>query len=193
MKNTFFSAQNFALFANLLDVLAIALLLALAFMFQFVFKEIPCPLCLLQRAGFLITATGFLLNLRYDFRPSHYALSQLGALFTSFVALRQIALHVVPGTGTYGSSIFGLHMYTWSFIAATLILLLTTVILGLEKQYQKPAEKRLFGWVSHVLFALILSLSLTNFFSVLAECGFSACPDNPQHYLLSYISKTVLF
>ena len=31
-------------------------------------------------------------------------------------SLRQISLHVVPGTGSYGSALFGMHFYTWAFV-----------------------------------------------------------------------------
>ncbi len=90
---------------NLLEVYFIILMLVMAFAIQFILHEIPCPLCLLQRLGFLAIAFGFLMNLRFGLRPSHYAIVIISALYTSFVALRQIALHVVPGTGSYGSAI----------------------------------------------------------------------------------------
>lgn len=169
---------------NLLNALGIVLILLMAFVFQFVFKELPCPLCLLQRAGFLITAIGFLLNLRFGLRPSHYALSLLGALFTAFVALRQIALHVLPGSGGYGLSIFGLHMYTWSFIISMAIVLFNTMILGVDTQYQK--QKRhivVIKPIMHAVFGLLLFLALTNCIAIVAECGLKECPDNPTAYL----------
>ena len=87
---------------NALTIAGIVILLMMAFTFQFLFGELPCPLCLLQRIGFLITSVGFILNLRYGLRPSHYALALLGSLFTVFVALRQIALHILPGDLGYG-------------------------------------------------------------------------------------------
>src|SRR5580698_8453161 len=105
----------------MLQLSGIMLLLSLAFFFQIVMNELPCLLCILQRIGFLATAFGFLMNLRFGLRPSHYAMALTGALFTSFVALRQIALHVVPGTGTYGQPVLGMHLYTWSFLISMLI------------------------------------------------------------------------
>lgn len=169
---------------NLLNAFAIVIILMMAFVFQFVFNELPCPLCLLQRAGFLIAAMGFLLNLRFGLRPSHYALTLLGALFTAFVALRQIALHVLPGSGAYGSSILGLHMYTWSFIISMAIVLFNTIILGVDTQYQNqwrnaPATKS----IMHAVSALLLVLALANAVAILAECGLGECPDNPTAYL----------
>ncbi len=169
---------------NALAICGIALLLVLSFIFQFVFKELPCPLCILQRVGFIATSIGFLLNLRYGLRPSHYALALLAALFTAFVALRQMALHIVPGTGAYGSSVFGLHMYTWSFIVSMLIVLFTTIILGFDIQYAVPKEKQdRFKPIVHLAFILVMVMAVTNFISTLAECGWGLCPDNPTQYL----------
>jgi len=169
---------------NVLAVCGIILLLALTFGFQFVLKELPCPLCILQRVGFLVISIGFLLNLRYGLRPSHYALVLLGALFTAFVALRQVALHIVPGTGAYGSSIFGMHLYTWSFIVSMLIVIFTTIILGFDIQYIKPKVKQeRFKPIVHLAFALVLVLAVSNFVSVMAECGLGSCPENPTQYL----------
>src|ERR1700733_10349399 len=102
--------------ANLLVLLSIIFISLFAFMIQFFFEELPCPLCLLQRVGFLFMAYGLLLNFRFGFRPSHYTIILLGAVYTSLVALRQIAINVLSTTGGYGTAIFGLHLYTWSFV-----------------------------------------------------------------------------
>ena len=178
-------ASKFALLVNILDVFALIVILTLAFIFQWVFHELPCTLCLLQRVGFLITATGFLLNLRYGLRPSHYAISLIGALFTSFVALRQIALHVVPGTGAYGSSILGLHMYTWSFIASMVIICFTATLLSFDAQYRVPKLTLKYGkFLTPFLMVIMLVLALSNFGAVLNECGLRQCPDNPMPMVL---------
>ena len=180
MIDTKITPKKLAFLANIMDVLALIVVLSMAFIFQFVLKELPCPLCLLQRAGFLITGAGFLLNLRYGFRPSHYAIALLGTLFTAFVALRQIALHVVPGTGAYGSSIFGLHMYTWSFIVAVALLVFTLITLSFDAQYRDPMLKPPKAtWIMSLLFITLFALTWSNFIVVVKECGFQQCPDNP--------------
>ena len=184
MINKRISTQNIALLANILDILGIAILLFLTFIFQFVYKELPCPLCLLQRVGFLMTGVGFLLNLRYGLRASHYALALFGALFTAFVALRQMALHIVPGSSSYGSSIFGLHMYTWSFVISMAIVLFTAGILGLDTQYSElPKKIRYFNYILPVLFVVMFLLAATNLISLVMECGLGQCPDSPTNYL----------
>lgn len=182
-KKSFLLAKT-VIVANALNIIGIALLLILAFVFQFVFKELPCPLCILQRAGFLLTACGFLFNLHYGLRPSHYVLALLGCLLTSFIALRQIALHIAPGSGTYGSAIFGLHLYSWSFIIAMLLAVLTSAVLALDRQYLEPYKQTpVFKKTRYLLFIVLIVLAITNFVSVLAECGLRECPSDPVSYL----------
>ena len=77
-----------------IELMGITVTIIAAFYFQFAMDELPYPLCLLQRLGLLAIGFGFLLNIRFNICPSHYALSLLAAVFTSFVSLRQIALHV---------------------------------------------------------------------------------------------------
>ncbi|MDF2867477.1 MAG: dsbB 1 [Gammaproteobacteria bacterium] len=169
---------------NTLELTGIILMLMMAFGFQLVLHELPCPLCLLQRVGFIGIAFGFLMNLRFGLRPSHYAIVLLSALFTSFVALRQIALHVVPGTGAYGNALFGLHLYTWSFIICTLIVIATTFMLSIDTQYQVVHKRNIrMPALTHTLFATTLFIIIANLVSVLLECGLKACPDDPMHYL----------
>jgi disulfide bond formation protein DsbB len=171
---------------NSLEVVGIILVLLLAFSFQIIFHELPCPLCLLQRVGFIGIAFGFLLNLRFGLRPSHYAIVILSALFTSFVALRQIALHVAPGTGAYGTTVFGLHMYTWSFVISMLIILVTTILLSIDRQYQKSGNRKTqFKFLTHALFVVTLLIILANATSVFLECGIRQCPDNPTQYKIN--------
>ncbi len=104
---------------RLLDTLAlygISVVLAVAFYYQFVLGELPCPLCALQRVGFLVAGVALILNLRSGRAPTHYGLVLLTAVAAGSASLRQIALHVVPGSGSYGSALFGLHFYTWAFV-----------------------------------------------------------------------------
>jgi disulfide bond formation protein DsbB len=167
----------------MVELCGIILMLFLAFLFQILLYELPCPLCLLQRVGFLGVAFGFLLNLRFGARPSHYAIVLISALYTSFVALRQIGLHIIPGTGAYGSAFLGLHLYTWSFIFSMIVVVITTLILGIDRQYQKPHPSNIrWRYLTNILFAIVTLLAVTNLISVLLECGIGICPDNPVRY-----------
>src|SRR5512144_1680427 len=101
---------------NLIGTAGIAAALLVAFGLQFALNELPCPLCMLQRVALVLCGFGFLLNLRFGAQPLHYGLSILSALFGFAAAGRQVLLHIVPGTGAYGSALFGLHLYAWSLI-----------------------------------------------------------------------------
>ena len=49
---------------NMFGLLGISLILTVAFFYQLALGELPCPLCLLQRAGFIAVGMGFLFNMR---------------------------------------------------------------------------------------------------------------------------------
>ena len=55
---------------NALALLAIAVVLGVAFFDQLVNGELPCPLCLLQRSGFLLLAIGPVLSVARGRRQS---------------------------------------------------------------------------------------------------------------------------
>ena len=170
-------------YLNILEISCVALLLFITFAFQIILNELPCPLCLLQRVGFLLATLGLLMNLRFGFHPSHYALTILSALFSAFVALRQVALHVVPNTGAYGNAFLGLHLYTWSFIVALVMVAGTTIMLAFDRQYQTSDKAICSPIVLHTLFAIIALLTVSNIIDMWMICGASACPDNPIHYI----------
>lgn len=167
-----------------MQVVAILAILAITLIFQIYLHEPPCTLCILQRVGLIGIALGFLLNLRFGPRPSHYAIALLSGFYTAAVALRQIALHVIPGSGAFGNAVFGLHLYTWSFIITVLIVIATSLMLGLDKQYEYPTGavdgKR--HWLRNLLFALMCLVVFINMISTILECGFSRCPENPVGY-----------
>jgi disulfide bond formation protein DsbB len=85
---------------NAVAAAGIAIVLLVAFGLQFGLKELPCPLCNLQRVAFALCGFGFLLNLRFGVQPLNYGLSLLAALFGVAVAGRQVLLHIVPGSGS---------------------------------------------------------------------------------------------
>jgi disulfide bond formation protein DsbB len=115
--------------ANLLTDIGLAIVLLATLGVQFLLHEAPCELCLLQRLALLGAAMGFLMNWRFGISPAHYAIAELFAFFGMVVAMRQITLHIIPGTGSYGDAFFGLHLYSWSFIACTLVLLRSIVLM----------------------------------------------------------------
>ena len=176
---------------NALGLLAISAVLLVAFFDQLVLSDLPCPLCILQRAGFVVAGFGLALNLRFGPRASHYAIMIIGALAGGTIAGRQILLHILPGSGAYGSALFGLHFYTWAFIVFALILLGTAVMLLFDGQFAQSesspageyATKRLAG-LSLAACALFMLLALGNGISTVLECAGGLCPDSPTYYLL---------
>lgn len=164
---------------NALGLLAISAVLGFAFYDQLVGGELPCPLCLLQRAGFVIVGTGLALNVLTGISQRNYAVMLLGALAGGTAALRQVALHVVPGSGSYGAPFLGLHFYTWAFFVFVLVVLGTAVMLLLGTS-NGTARRTALGSLAVILFAV---MALGNGFSTLAECGAGLCPDNPTGYV----------
>lgn len=168
---------------NTLEIMVLLLVLFLAFAFQLIFKELPCSLCLLQRVGFYGILLGFLMNLRFGLRTSHYVIALLSAIFTSFVALRQVALHFIPGSGIYDIPLLGMHLYTWSFIIALVVIVLTVLMMSINRQHQYYARRKHMPWLGHVLFAAVVILLSMNVIAVLLECGWLQCPNHPTRLL----------
>ena len=175
---------------NAIDVLGLAFLLLVAFILQIGLKELPCPLCLLQRLGVLAIAFGFLLNVQFKIRPAHYTLSLLSAMLTAAVSARQIFLHVEPGDPGYGLPIFGLHLYTWMFLLCVAVIIYISIIFSIVPQYKydKPLKSKGTQLLTHITFALIFLLAIFNGISTYLECGTKACPDFPVKYEIKLIT-----
>jgi disulfide bond formation protein DsbB len=180
--------RELARLGNFLGALGIAVVLLIAFAFQFLQHDLPCPLCLLQRVAFVLVGFGFLLNLRYGPQPAHYGLIVLAALFGIAVSGRQTLLHIVPGTGAYGPAFLGLHYYVWALVlfgatlAAVAVLLLLSGGTRAQRDWHDPrGSERLSGFSWLVAWLLIL-VTLANVVSTVALCGPIECPDDPTGY-----------
>jgi disulfide bond formation protein DsbB len=176
---------NWSRLLNALGLVAIDTLLVVAFADQLWFRDLPCPICILQRAAFIAAGFGVALNLIFGPRPSHYGLAILGALAGAVIAADQVLRYVVPGSGSYGNTMFGLHLYSWSLLAFVAIVAACAVMLLFERQFAPaeplPARLTLLP-VSAV--ALLAALALSNIISTLAICGVGLCPEAPSGYLL---------
>jgi disulfide bond formation protein DsbB len=170
---------------NVLGLIAVDTVLVLAFVDQLWFRDLPCPLCILQRAGFVAAGFGLVLNVLFGPRPSHYGVVILGACLGAAMSMRQILLHIVPGTGEYGNAIFGLHLYSWAFIVFALMIAGSAVLLLNDRQFGRPEpwSQRLsvLPLTALALFAVVV---VGNILSTLLLCGMGFCPDNPTEYLL---------
>lgn len=169
---------------NALGLIAVGAVLLVAFYDQFVGGELPCPLCILQRAGFVGVGVGLALNLKFGPRPSHYALAILSAMAGGAVAARQVLLHIVPGTGTFGAPFLGLHFYSWALLLFIVIIAGCALLLLFDRQFEPAPRLYKLGGLGLFAFALIALLALGNGVSTVLECGGGLCPDDPVGYQL---------
>ena len=108
----------------------------------------------------------------------------LGAVAGGAVAVRQVLLHIVPGSGAYGNPFLGLHFYTWDFIISVVIVIGGAVMLMFDRQFGAGEPKQAVRGVGLASLALFLVLALGNGISTVLLCGGGLCPDNPTGYLL---------
>jgi disulfide bond formation protein DsbB len=176
---------SFARSLNALGLLAVSIVLAAALYDQLTRSDLPCPLCLLQRVGFAAVGFGLCLNVVRGPRPHHYGLMILAAAFGGGVAVRQVVLHIVPGTGSYGDAFLGMHYYTWAAMLFFLIIVGSAVMLLFEGQYEPDASStRPFGGqiLPKIAFFIMVLLTIGNAVSALLECGPGICAEDPKTY-----------
>ncbi|QQE13291.1 disulfide bond formation protein B [Planctomycetota bacterium] len=175
---------------NLLLLTLTVIVLLLPLVFQLGEEELPCPLCLLQRFALLGVALGPILNIRFHTRPRHYAISLFSALFGISVAARQVLLHILPSTPTFGSPVFGLHFYTWSFILFSIIIFLLALIFFFDRHTnahptnsktssKQVQNRRPLTYPAHILIIAILTITLTYAYATYRICGLTPCPPAP--------------
>lgn len=170
---------------NALALVALDTVLVLAFADQLWFRDLPCPICILQRVGFIAAGFGLALNLIFGPRPSHYGLAIIGAMVGGVMSADQVLHYIVPGTGSYGNAIFGLHFYSWSLIAFAVVVAGSGVMLMFDRQFESssppPLPLTVFPLTAVALLAL---LAVGNVASTLAICGVGLCPEVPGGYLI---------
>lgn len=178
--------HRFSFSLNLLALLGVCFSLFVAFFYQIAFNELPCPLCQLQRLGLILVGMGFMLNAQFGPSTVHYGMAIMGALVGAATSMRQVLLHIAPGDQGYGSTLFGLHFYTWGFISFVMMITFTTFMLWVDhKNFSATRQQRL-GWVALLIISFFLILSLANTVSSVMVCRLGPCPDNPTQYLLSF-------
>ena len=153
---------------------------------QFINSEVPCPLCLLIRVAMLAAGFGLCLNALWGPRAVHYGVSLLACVLGAGISLRQVSLHVVPGTGSYGSAVLGFHLYTWAFIVFSAMILAIAAVLTFQRQFgpRKALAPKIVKPIAVGVTCIGLLLSATNVVTTTVECTAGACPDNPTSYQL---------
>lgn len=170
---------------NALGLIAVDTVLALAFIDQLWFRDLPCPLCMLQRAAFFAAGFGLALNLVFGPRPSQYGVTILGAAVGAAISMRQILTHIVPGSGAFGNEIFGLHLYSWAFIAFALMIIGCSMLLLDDRQFARaePWSNRL-SVLPLTALVVFFVLAVGNVISTILICGAGFCPEAPAGYLI---------
>jgi disulfide bond formation protein DsbB len=175
---------HFAIKLNALALYSIAAILLGAFYFQITLNELPCPLCLLQRVGFVALAVGPVLTLRFGPRPWHYGLVLIAAMVGAIIAGRHVLLHIMPGDPGYGSVVFGYYFYTWAFVCFAAAMAASAVMLLFDDQFYPTAALPVPGAFEKGAVFLVLAVTLLNAASAFLECGFGFCPADPVVYEL---------
>lgn len=162
-----------------------------ALIFQLFYRELPCPLCLLQRFGFIAIGFGATISL-IDKKSWKYDLIILiSSIFTLIVALRQVLLHIVPNDPGYGSAFLGIHFYTWSAIISFVLIISiasSSVINFIFREIKITPPIVLFKGLK-IGFIVI---TLVNTVSTFLECGFGLCPSDPMSYMsLEELTKSL--
>jgi disulfide bond formation protein DsbB len=160
----------------------IAGILTAAMVMQYAFGELPCPLCLLQRAAMFGILFGLMQNFRNGFSYQNTGFSLLFTVFLLVVSVRQTLLDIYPRPGHeyIGSAVLGLHMPVWSILIAVAIITafaLKLVVLGSD-QYLEGADARrhpLIRNIAVVLSLFVIAIAVINFGSVVVQCGVGEC------------------
>ena len=166
----------------LLVMFVIAGILTAAMTLQYVNGELPCPLCLLERAAMLGVCFGIMLNFRRGFSYQNTGFSLLFAIVLLVVSVRQSLLDIYPRPGHeyIGSAIFGIHMPVWSIIIALALLVAYAIKLAIlgGDEYLREADVSEFSAIrriADILSIYVIAICLINLVSAVLQCGFGEC------------------
>ena len=180
------TSQRWLAFLNyvylLLVMFVIAGILTVAMALQYVKGELPCPLCLLERAAMFGVCFGIMLNFRRGFSYQNTGFSLLFALLLLVIAVRQSLLDIYPRPGHeyIGSAILGIHMPVWSIIIALSLLAAYAIKLAIigGDEYLREVEMAEFPAIRKMTDALslyVIAICATNLISDILQCGFGEC------------------
>jgi disulfide bond formation protein DsbB len=153
-----------AALGNQLALTTIIGMLSYAFVDQLYFGVLPCPLCLMQRMGFVIIGFALVLNIRCGAHSAHYGWGIIGGLVGMMVSLRQVLLHVLPGDKGFGTTFLELHFYTWAFVGYVGLLAGLAILLMLPNR-----DVRSRSLLANILVILFIILVFANLTSTLLE------------------------
>lgn len=164
------------------------------FAFQFGLAELPCPLCIAQRMGMMLSALGAIYivvnalrgTLSSRILSTGLGMSVLGAVLGAAMSVRQVLLHIAPGDPGYGDAVYGMHLYSWALVSFVVVVVFVGAFLITGDTFTPVAPTtrwlRILAWV--VVWGFIITIAL-NMVVVFAEEGFNwFLPDDPTQYQL---------
>jgi disulfide bond formation protein DsbB len=176
-------------------MLAYTVVMVSAFYIQFGQGEFPCPLCMLQRYGMILSTIAALFIImqarRGTLTTARYAqglgMGLLSVLAGASVSVRQIELHILPGDPGYGEPFLRLHLYTWAFVTFAIVMIYVGVMLTLMPRGipQAPAVDSPLRKVSTAIIWLFIAVVAANVIAIIFLEGFAwVLPDDPTGYTL---------
>jgi disulfide bond formation protein DsbB len=162
-----------------LMLLALAGILTAAMAIQFIGQEIPCPLCLLERAAMLGCCFGLMQQLRSGGSQRGAGIGLIFSVLLLVISARQTLLDLFPrpGHAYIGGAVFGVHMPVWSVFIAVALLLGFAVRLAFfgGPRAAPEAEGATLRRLTHALGLYVIIISGINCLSVLLQCGLGEC------------------
>ena len=176
-----------------LEILVLCMVLLGAFGVQFIEGALPCPLCVLQRLGMMLAATGAAYILvkwqdgelsPLDYMTGH-GMIILAALGGGCASVRHILLHIMPDDPGYGDPVLGLHLYSWALVFFVCLVGSSAICLLFSDWFLEGQARP--GWWSRATLGLLAVLILANTANILLLQGFHfLLPDDPSRYELLY-------
>ena len=173
----------------LLMMLVIAAILTAAMVMQYVWGELPCPLCLLQRVALFGVCFGIIATFRFGNSGRNSGLSLMFAIFLLVVSVRQSLLDIYPrpGHAYIGSAVFGIHMPVWCVLIALALLIAYAVKLavldGADARAIPLSEFPALARAAQIAGVFVIVLCAINLVSVIVQCGFDACHTSGYRFL----------
>lgn len=161
------------------------------FVIHFTEWEHPCPLCVVQRMAMMLCAMGpaYVIArsrvgqvVRSDVMTG-FGMALVGAVAGLVMSARQVLLHIMPPDPGVGSTLLGLHLYTWGLVTFVVVFAGCGFYLLVSDELV-PGPVR-YGWVSRAALWLFALVILANAVVVFFEEGVHwFLPDNPVTYRL---------
>jgi disulfide bond formation protein DsbB len=162
-----------------LMLLALAGILTAAMVIQFVDRDIPCPLCLLQRVAMFGCCFGLIHQLRGGDSQRGAGIGLVFSVLLLVISARQTLLDLFPrpGHAYVGGAVFGVHMPVWSVFIAVALLLGFAVRLAIfgGPRAASGAEGSILRRLTYCLGVYVVIIFGINCLSVLVQCGFGEC------------------